>query len=125
MPSTLGFCGSLGTALAGVFAFSATASVAMGSWALAVVFGTMTVVTVCSAGCRSLPADASEEDIEKNAEQKRRCRYLTLQWTLQVLATLFCLLFTVWASIMATSLLNVIGIKTEPPGLRVAFEDRL
>ena len=126
VPSILGFCGSFGTALAGVFAFSATTSVAFGSWFLAAFFGTMTMITVCSAGCRTLPDDASEEDIEKNAEQKRRCRYLTLQWTIQVIATLFCLLFVLWVAIQGTNLLTVIGLPTQPPGLRVApFEDRL
>jgi hypothetical protein len=126
VPATIGFCGNLGVAFGGLLALSATLSLAVGSWALAAVFGTMTVVTVCSAGCRSVPDDASEEDIEKAAEQKRRCRYLTLQWTLQILSTLFCLLFTVWASIQATALLVVIGVSTEPPGLRVKpFEDRM
>lgn len=120
-------CSSFGMGVAGFFAFGATASVAFGSWMLAAVFGLFTIATVCSAGCRSLPEDATEEDIEKQAEQKRRCRYLTLQWSLQILVTLFCLVFTLWAAIMATSILNVIGIKTEPPGLRVgvaSFEDR-
>lgn len=125
VPAAIGFCGNLGVAFGGLLAFSATLSLAVGSWALAFVFGTMTVVTVCSAGCRSVPEDASEEDIEKAAEQKRRCRYLTLQWTLQILSTLFCLLFTVWGSIQATALLAVIGVSTEPPGLRVKFDDRL
>ena len=126
VPQLFGFFGALGTALAGVFGFAATASVAFGSWLLAAFFGTLTVITVFQAGCRSVPADASEEDVEKIMEQKRRCRYLTLQWSLQIVATLFCLFFVLWAAIYATNILKFIGIPVRPPGLRITpFEDRL
>ena len=72
-------------------------------------------------------ADAAQDVEEPKGEERkrvqRRCQYLLLQWSIQILCALFCFLFVLWSAVQIMRIWDVLGVGAVPPGLEYAPAD--